>query len=56
MAGLRQLHGYNEHAYVLDQSESKVWNDRNVGAVCYVVARECLASYGRTTCVGTGPE
>src|SRR5258706_13607185 len=36
VANLKLLHGYNEHAYVLDCEEDKVWNDEDRGAVCYV--------------------
>ena len=36
VVNLRQLHGYNEHAFVLDPEEGKVWTERGRGAVCYV--------------------
>ena len=36
IASLKNLHGYNEHTFVLDSSEGKVWSDNGLGAVCYV--------------------
>jgi phosphatidylglycerol lysyltransferase len=36
VVNLRLLHGYNEHAFVLDWEEGLVWSDKGRGAVCYV--------------------
>jgi phosphatidylglycerol lysyltransferase len=36
LANLQQLHGYNEHTFVLDPGETRVWSDIDRGAVCYV--------------------
>ena len=36
LANLQHLYGYNEHTYVLDSDEGKVWSDKGRGAVCYV--------------------
>ncbi len=36
LANLKHLHGYNEHTYVLDSKEGKVWSDKGRGAVCFV--------------------
>ena len=33
---MRLLYGYNEHTYVLDADQGRVWNDKGRGAVCYV--------------------
>ncbi len=36
LAEMQSLYGYNEHTYVLDATEGRVWNDGGRGVVCYV--------------------
>ena len=36
LAEMRSLYGYNEHTYVLDADQGRVWNAKGRAAVCYV--------------------
>ena len=36
VAKLQSAYGYNEHTYVLDAEEGRVWSDEGRGGICYV--------------------